>query len=231
MEWDFGRYLTHEGLPEHPSSLLLVHKISFKTAQDRAYSSSDSSETEAEEETTNLYLMARDDVRELTYEQLFYISEKIHSSYKKLKKVHASLKLEFTNLEKEHETLRKEHYTVDSDYMKLLDEFNSLNAKHENLNSKHETLLKKYSDLFSEHDILKSLHVELETAFKELDAIACDMHSSEHALKFEIANSKATIQFGSLEFFAATEMAAAAPIHGITIQGHATRNNSIETYA
>ena len=54
-----------------------------------ADSASDSSETEVEEETTNLCLMAGDnlghsdqeEVCELTYDQLFDISEKIHTSY------------------------------------------------------------------------------------------------------------------------------------------------------
>ncbi|KAL0911372.1 hypothetical protein M5K25_019508 [Dendrobium thyrsiflorum] len=44
-------------------------------------------------------------------------------------------------------------------------------------------------------------------------------------------NSEATIRFGSLEFSAATAMAAAVPIHGITVQGHSARPNSAETYA
>ncbi|KAL0911853.1 hypothetical protein M5K25_017780 [Dendrobium thyrsiflorum] len=44
-------------------------------------------------------------------------------------------------------------------------------------------------------------------------------------------NSEATIRFGSLEFFAATAMAAAVPIHGMTVQGHSARPNSVEIYA
>ncbi|KAL0916058.1 hypothetical protein M5K25_013541 [Dendrobium thyrsiflorum] len=100
-------------------------------------------EAPGKEDTTNLCLIAGDDLHQsdeeevckLTYEQLFQISEKIHCSYRKLK----NLKLEFLNLEKEHENFREEHCTIDSDYIKLLDEFDSLNAKHENLNYEHET--------------------------------------------------------------------------------------------
>ncbi|KAL0910033.1 hypothetical protein M5K25_020960 [Dendrobium thyrsiflorum] len=44
-------------------------------------------------------------------------------------------------------------------------------------------------------------------------------------------NSEATIRFGSLEFSAATAMAAAVPIYGINVQGHTARPNSAETYA
>ncbi|KAL0926135.1 hypothetical protein M5K25_004529 [Dendrobium thyrsiflorum] len=44
-------------------------------------------------------------------------------------------------------------------------------------------------------------------------------------------DSEPTIRFGSLEFPAATVMAAAVPIHGITVQGHTARSNSAETYA
>ncbi|KAL0919770.1 hypothetical protein M5K25_011888 [Dendrobium thyrsiflorum] len=129
-----------------------------------------------------------EEVCDLTYEQ-FNISEKIHSSYRKLKKVHASLKLEFLNLEKEHEALRKEHSTIDTDYMKLVDEFDSLNAKHENLDSEHETLLKKYSDLSSEHEILKTSHVDLERNFKELYSLACVVDNEYHYLKIKLAST------------------------------------------
>ncbi|KAL0903311.1 hypothetical protein M5K25_027680 [Dendrobium thyrsiflorum] len=132
-----------------------VHKIAFKPAQDRddllivlddqgeeklkfkkgkkiqkafwTDSAYDSSETEPEEETTNLCLIAGDDLHQSNEEELFDISEKIHSFYRKIKKVHASLKLEFLNLQKEHDNLRKEHCNDDSDYMKLLDEFKSSN--------------------------------------------------------------------------------------------------------
>ncbi|KAL0928704.1 hypothetical protein M5K25_000619 [Dendrobium thyrsiflorum] len=168
-----------------------------------ADSASDSSETEPEEEATNLCLMAGDEIQQsddeevcdLTYEQLFNISEKIHTSYRKLKKVHASLKLEFHNLEKEHESLRNEHRTIDTDYMKLVDEFDSLNAKHENLTSEHETLLKKFSNLSSEHETLKTSHVDLEKAFKELDALASVVDNEDHYLKIELASSKKCIEF------------------------------------
>ncbi|KAL0906404.1 hypothetical protein M5K25_024896 [Dendrobium thyrsiflorum] len=175
-----------------------------------ADSASDSSETEPEEEATNLCLMAGDELHQsdeeeicdLTYEQLFNIFEKIHSFYRKLKKVHASLKLEFLNLEKEHESLRKEHCTIDSDYMKLVDEFDSLNAKHENLDSEHETLLKKYSDLSSEHETLKTSHADLKTAFKELDLLACVVDNEDHYLKLELASSKKCIEFWKQKYSA-----------------------------
>ncbi|KAL0910927.1 hypothetical protein M5K25_019023 [Dendrobium thyrsiflorum] len=44
-------------------------------------------------------------------------------------------------------------------------------------------------------------------------------------------NSEATIRFGSLEFPAATAMAAAVPFHGITVPGHTAKLDSAETYA
>ncbi|KAH0450231.1 hypothetical protein IEQ34_020923 [Dendrobium chrysotoxum] len=44
-------------------------------------------------------------------------------------------------------------------------------------------------------------------------------------------DSKATIQFGSLEFSAATVMDTAIPIHGMTVKGHSVRPDSAETYA
>ncbi|KAL0921276.1 hypothetical protein M5K25_008335 [Dendrobium thyrsiflorum] len=97
----------------HPSMEKGEEKAKFKKGKRvrKAFwadSASDSSETEAEEETTNLCLMARDDLHqsdeeevcELTYEKLFDIFEKIHSSYRKFKKVHDSLKFEFLNLKK-----------------------------------------------------------------------------------------------------------------------------------
>ncbi|KAL0912009.1 hypothetical protein M5K25_017950 [Dendrobium thyrsiflorum] len=53
----------------------------------------------------------------------------------------------------------------------------------------------KYSDLSFEHETLKTSHIELETTFKELDTLACDMNSKEHYLKFEIASNKYKIEF------------------------------------
>ncbi|KAL0905910.1 hypothetical protein M5K25_024359 [Dendrobium thyrsiflorum] len=44
-------------------------------------------------------------------------------------------------------------------------------------------------------------------------------------------DSEATIRFGSLEFHASTAMAAAVPVHGITVPGHTARSNSAKTYA
>jgi len=73
-----------------------------------ADSASDSTETEPEDETTNLCLMVEDhldqsdkeEVCKPTYDQLFEIYKKIHASYKKLKKTHTSLKLELLNKKK-----------------------------------------------------------------------------------------------------------------------------------
>ncbi|KAL0903152.1 hypothetical protein M5K25_027508 [Dendrobium thyrsiflorum] len=105
-----------------------------------ANSASDSSETAAEEEVTNLCLMAdnldhsdQEEVSDLTYDELFEVSERIHSAYRKLKRMHARLSVEHLNLQKEFEILRKDHALIDDTHMKLLDEFDELKKKCDEL--------------------------------------------------------------------------------------------------
>ncbi|KAH0468273.1 hypothetical protein IEQ34_003306 [Dendrobium chrysotoxum] len=86
-----------------------------------------------------------------------------------LKKIHANLNTDFNTLQKEHANLVKEYSDLDRDHMSLLDEFDILNKKH--------------VELTFTHDSLKSSHVELENAFKELEELACQLDSNEHALK------------------------------------------------
>ncbi|KAI0492159.1 hypothetical protein KFK09_026425 [Dendrobium nobile] len=121
----------------------------------------DSSEAKPEEETKNLYLMGEDhlgqsddeEVYKPTYDELFEICEKIHASYKKLKKTHVNLKLELVNLQKEYEVILKDHSTIDSNHMALLDEFKDLNKKH--------------SELIDENEALKVSHTSLQSDFKK----------------------------------------------------------------
>ncbi|KAI0529098.1 hypothetical protein KFK09_001644 [Dendrobium nobile] len=121
---------------------------------------SDSSETEPEDETTNLCLMVEDHLDQSDKEEVSqlmincskFVRKFMHHT-KKLKKTHASLKLELLNIQKEHKIILKDHSTIDSNHMALLDEFDELNKKH--------------SESIDKHDALKASHTSLEFDFKK----------------------------------------------------------------
>ncbi|KAL0907843.1 hypothetical protein M5K25_022286 [Dendrobium thyrsiflorum] len=101
---------------------------------------------------------------------ILFVSEKIHDSYRKLKKMYANLNFEIFNLQKVHANLITEHSSLDN-HMTLLDEYDALNKKH--------------IDLSTAYDFLKISHVELKNSFKELEKRATEIDCSEHALKLE----------------------------------------------
>ena len=79
-----------------------------------ADSASDSSETEKEEEVTNLCLMAdnvdqsdQEEVCDLTYDELFEVSEHMHDAYRKMKKMLASAILNWKSLRRNMKSLGK----------------------------------------------------------------------------------------------------------------------------
>ncbi|PKU77259.1 Retrovirus-related Pol polyprotein from transposon TNT 1-94 [Dendrobium catenatum] len=154
-----------------------------KTKTQKAFwadSASESSEEEAEEEVTNLCLMAndnldqldQDEVCQLSYDELLLISENIHDSYRKLKKMHAKLNIEFSSLQIEHANLVKENSDLDKDHMLLLDEYDALNKKH--------------IDLIEAHESLKTSHIELDVEYEKLTALILEVDHSEHLLLIEV---------------------------------------------
>ncbi|KAL0923968.1 hypothetical protein M5K25_004758 [Dendrobium thyrsiflorum] len=124
-----------------------------------ADSVSDSSETTAEEEVTNLCLMTdnldhsdQEEVSDLSYEELFEVSERIHSAYRKLKKMHASLSLEHLNLQKEFEILKKNYALIDDTHMKLLDEFDELKKMCDELEKLNDEMERDGKTLIDENN-------------------------------------------------------------------------------
>ncbi|KAL0926262.1 hypothetical protein M5K25_002478 [Dendrobium thyrsiflorum] len=98
-------------------SFLDDHKNALKSAQDR----------------DNPLIVLDDVLQSCVKQSLVEVSERIHSAYRKLKKMHASLCLDHLNLQKEYEIIRKDHALIDNNHMKLLDEFDELKKKCDEL--------------------------------------------------------------------------------------------------
>ncbi|KAL0910157.1 hypothetical protein M5K25_021101 [Dendrobium thyrsiflorum] len=98
------------------------------------------------DEVTNLCLMDNDNLDQSNQH------EKIHDSYRKLKKMFASLNNNFTTLQKVHNCVITKHSNLDSNHMSLLDEFDVLNKKH--------------IDLTNAYEFLKSKHLEIDNSYK-----------------------------------------------------------------
>lgn len=71
----------------------------------------------------------QDEACELTYDELFIISEQIYNSYRKLKKWHTYLENESADLKSKHDVLKNEHSifkiehtSLDKEHTTLLDE-------------------------------------------------------------------------------------------------------------